>query len=207
MAKRTQVINSHNPDCGLIASEVLERGGVVVYPTETLYGIAAPALDKKAVDRVYEIKGRPKDMPIPLLVRDFSMLASVAEVNERVSALAENFWPGALTLVLKEKGNLPKVITAGTGKVAVRISGNEFVKSLFKYFNQPITSTSANVSGGENLTTFDDIQKVFINRVDLIIDSGNIPASKGSTVLDLTVNPPKILRPGDIKEQELKEYI
>jgi L-threonylcarbamoyladenylate synthase len=203
----TEVINSHNPDSGNIAADVLIRGGVVVYPTETLYGIAASAMDEGAVDRVFEIKGRPKDMAIPLLVRDLSMLSEVAEVNYMASALARRFWPGALTLILNERGVLPKVITAGTGKVAVRISGHEFVKSLFYHFNQPITSTSANISGGKNLTHFDDIQKEFSGRVDLIIDSGNIPPSRGSTVLDITVNPPEIVRPGDIKEEEIKEYI
>ncbi len=203
----TEVIKAQDPDSGKIAADALTRGGVIVYPTETLYGIAAAALDERAVDRVFRIKGRPKNMPIPLLVKDIDMLATVVEVNDRAFALAANFWPGALTLILNKKGNLPEVITAGTGKVAVRISGHNFVKSLFHYFNQPITSTSANVSGGENLTNLDDIQRAFSERVDLIIDSGNIPASKGSTILDLTVNPPKILRPGDIKEQELKEYI
>ena len=201
-----KVIKAQNPDSGRIAADVLKSSGVIVYPTETLYGIAAPALDERAVDRVFEIKGRPKDMPIPLLVKDIDMLAEVAEVNNRATVLAENFWPGALTLVLNEKGNLPKVITAGTGKVAVRISGHDFVKSLFNYFNQPITSTSANVSGGENLIDIEDIQREFSERVDLIIDSGNIPPSKGSTVLDLTVNPPEILRPGDIKAEVLEEY-
>lgn len=201
------VIKSHNLDSGKIAADALTGGGVVVYPTETLYGIAAPAFDERAVDRVFEIKGRHKDMPIPLLVRDLDMLASIAEVNDTALVLAKNFWPGALTLILNEKGNLPGVITAGTGKVAVRISGHDFVKNLFNYFNQPITSTSANVSGGGDLTNSDDIQREFGTRVDLIIDSGNIPPSKGSTILDLTVNPPEILRPGDIKEEEIKEYI
>ena len=178
-----------------------------MYPTETLYGIAALAFDERAVDRVFEIKGRPKDMPIALLVRDLNMLSAVAEVNDRALALVENFWPGALTLVLNEKGDLPGLITAGTGKVAVRISGHHFVKALFNHLNQPITSTSANVSGEGNLTNFDDIQRVLGKRVDLIIDSGNIPPSVGSTVLDVTVNPPEILRPGEIKEEEIKEYI
>ena len=202
----TKVINSQNPDSAKITSDVLKGGGVVVYPTETLYGIAACALDKEAADKVFEIKGRPKKMPIPILVKDLKMAEMVAELNDTAVKLAERFWPGALTLILNEKGVLPKVITAGTGKVAVRISGNDFVKALFNYFDQPITSTSANVSGGENLTDIDDIQSVFNDRVDLIIDSGNIPPSRGSTILDLTVNPPEILRPGDIKEEVLKEY-
>lgn len=207
MPVETKVIRSDNPESAKITSEVLKRGGVVVYPTETLYGIAVRALDKAAAEKVFEIKGRPKNMPIPILVKDISMAETVAEINDTAVKLAGKYWPGALSLIVKEKGLLPEVITAGTGKVAVRISANPFVTSLFGHFDEPITSTSANMSGGENITRFDDLEREFSGRVDLIIDSGNIPASLGSTIVDVTVNPPKIARAGDIKEEEIMEQL
>ena len=207
MPVETKVIRSDNPESAKITSEVLKRGGVVVYPTETLYGIAVRALDKAASEKVFEIKGRPKNMPIPILVKDISMAETVAEINDTAVKLGGAFWPGALSLIVKEKGLLPEVITAGTGKVAVRISKNPFVKSLFGHFDEPITSTSANMSGGENITRFGDLEREFSGRVDLIIDSGNIPPSLGSTIVDVTVNPPKIARAGDIKEEEIMEQL
>ena len=203
----TEVLNINNPHAAKTASEVLNEGGVIVYPTETLYGIAVRALDKTAADKVFEIKGRPKNMPIPVLLRDRDMLGMIAEFNEKASILAEKFWPGALTIIVKEKGVLPEVITAGTGKIALRISRNSFVQALFEHFDEPITSTSANVSGGGNLTLINEIKKEFIGKVDLIIDSGNIPSSLGSTIVDVTVNPPEIIRAGDIKEEEIMEQL
>lgn len=203
----TEVINSNAPHAAKAASEVLKKGGVVVYPTETLYGIAVRALDKGAADKVFEIKGRPKNMPIPVLLRDIDMLGTVAEFNEKATELARKYWPGALTIIVKEKGVLPEVITAGTGKVAVRISRNSFVQSLFEHFDEPITSTSANISGGGNLTLIEDIKKAFEGKVDLIIDSGNIPSSLGSTIVDVSVNPPQIIRAGDIKQEEIVEHL
>lgn len=207
MAVKTKVIHSESPESAKMASEVLKQGGVIVYPTETLYGIAVRALDKTAAEKVFEIKGRPKNMPIPILVKDISMAETVAEINDTAVKLGGKYWPGALSLIVKEKGLLPEVITAGTGKVAVRISANPFVKSLFGHFDEPITSTSANMSGGENITRFDDLKREFSGRVDLIIDSGNIPSSLGSTIVDVTVNPPKIARAGDIKEEEIMEQL
>ena len=203
----TEVIKSHDPGSNKRAANVLNKGGVIVYPTETLYGIGAAALNSNSVKKVFEIKGRPRGMPIPLLVRDNDMLSGIAELNDIASTLAENFWPGALTLILHARGNLPGLITAGSGKVAVRISAHDFVKALFKCVDQPITSTSANVSGGGNLVDFAEIHEAFKGKVDLIVDSGNIPPSGGSTILDVTVNPPQILREGDIREEEIKEFI
>lgn len=203
----TEVIKSHHPESSKRAADILNKGGVIVYPTETLYGIGAGALSGNSVEKVFEVKGRLRGMPIPILVRDKSMLAAIAELNDTASTLAEHFWPGALTLILHDKGKLPGLITAGTGKVAVRISAHDFVKALFEFVDQPITSTSANVSGGDNLVHFTDIHEAFKGKVDLIVDSGNIPPSGGSTIVDVTANPPQILREGDIKEEEIKEFI
>jgi L-threonylcarbamoyladenylate synthase len=134
------------------------------------------------------------------------MLEEVVEFNETAASLAENFWPGPLTLVLREKGKLPEIITAGTGKAAVRVSAHPFVIRLFNNLDGPITSTSANPSGGDNLLEFHNVYDAFNGKVELIIDSGNIPPSKGSTVVDATTTPPEIIREGDITFRKLKEF-
>lgn len=202
----TEVIKASDPEAPCKAAAVLEGGGIIVYPTETLYGIGATALNEKPVERVFEIKGRPYGKPIPILGRDKKMLEEVVEFNETAASLALNFWPGPLTLVLKDKGKLPGLITAGTGKAAVRVSAGSFVKSLFNVLETPLTSTSANPSGGENLLEFDHIYDTFNGKVELIIDSGNIPPSKGSTVVDATTTPPEIIREGDITTRKLEEF-
>lgn len=199
------MIEASDPDAPEKAAAVLRSGGVIVYPTETLYGIGAQAANGKSVERVFEIKGRPHGSPIPILGRDVEMLAQFAEFNDTAHLLADKFWPGPLTLVLKDTGRIPALVTAGSGKVAVRVSAHPFVLRLFDGLNEPVTSTSANISGGENLLDFDDIYRVFDGKVELIIDSGNIPPSKGSTVVDVTTTPPGILRVGDLGMNKLKE--
>ncbi|HSE83776.1 MAG TPA: L-threonylcarbamoyladenylate synthase [Thermodesulfobacteriota bacterium] len=203
----TQVIKEDNPESPQIASSILDKGGIIVYPTETLYGMGAIATNDESVKKIFEVKGRPHGKPIPILVRDRDMLAEFAEITEQAFVLIDKFLPGPLTLVLKEKKKLPALITAGTGKVAVRISRHPFVRQIFDLISEPLTSTSANISAGESLFSFDEIYKVFKDKVDLVIDSGNLPPSKGSTVVDLTVEPPAVVREGDISKEELKEYI
>lgn len=203
----TEVIKADDPGSHERTASVLGAGGVVIYPTETLYGIGALATDEAAVKRVFGAKGRPAGNPVPVLVRDLEMLSAIAELNEAALTLAARFWPGPLTMVLKEKGALPAAVTAESGKVAVRISGHPFVRSLFKYLSQPITSTSANPSGAGNIFDPQYIYKTFSGAVELVIDSGNIPPSKGSTIVDLTVTPHVIVREGDIAVGDIQELL
>lgn len=200
------MIKASDPEAPRRAASVVERGGVIIYPTETLYGIGALASSEKSAEKVFDIKGRPHGSPIPVLGRDITMLERLVEFNKTAASLAEEFWPGPLTLVLKDKGNLPPLITAGTGKAAVRVSAHPFVIRLFNELDSPVTSTSANPSGGLNLLEFKEIFDTFNGKVELIIDSGNIPPSKGSTVVDATTIPPGIIREGDITFRDLKEF-
>ncbi len=117
------------------------------------------------------------------------------------------FWPGALTIILKVSEELNPIITSGTGKVAVRISAHPFVSRLFEYIDVPLTSTSANLSGAGNILKSSYIYETFRDKVELIIDSGNIPASKGSTIVDLAAGSPRIVREGDLSSRKLKEYL
>jgi L-threonylcarbamoyladenylate synthase len=202
----TEVIKEKNPESPAIAALMINNGGVVIYPTETLYGLGANALSEISVRRVFVSKGRPYGKPIPLLVRDIEMFREVAIVTELASKLIRSFLPGPLTLVLDEKINFPGLITADTGKVAVRISNHPFVKQLFRYISQPLTSTSANISGGDNLYDIKGIYDAFNSKVDLIIDSGTLHPSKGSTVVDLTKSPPSIIREGEISRELIEEF-
>ncbi|HEX9667577.1 MAG TPA: L-threonylcarbamoyladenylate synthase [Thermodesulfobacteriota bacterium] len=202
----TEVIKEKNPESPAIAALMINNGGVVIYPTETLYGLGANALSEISVRRVFVTKGRPYGKPIPLLVRDIEMFREVAIVTEQASKLIRSFLPGPLTLVLDEKINFPGLITADTGKVAVRISNHPFVKQLFRYISQPLTSTSANISGGGNLYDIKGIYDAFNSKVDLIIDSGTLHPSKGSTVVDLTKSPPSIIREGEISRELIEEF-
>jgi len=203
----TKVISAKDAEAARTAALVLKKGGIIVYPTETLYGLGVIASMNDSVEKIFDIKGRPHGKPIPLLVRDKEMLLEIAEVTELASSLANRFWPGALTLILKQKANLPELITCGTGKIALRISAHPFLQGLFELINEPITSTSANLSGDENLHDSDQLFEAFNGKVDLIVDSGKIPESRGSTIVDLTLEPPQILREGDININTLKEFI
>ena len=203
----TVVVKEENPDSPKIAASVLNNGGIIIYPTETLYGLGALALDEESVNNIFSIKGRIHGNPIPILVRDKEMLSEYVVVTDEANRLIEKFLPGPLTLVLKEKKNLPHFISAGTGNIAIRISRHAFVRRLFDFLSKPITSTSANISGRENLLSFDEIYETFKSKVELIVDSGNIPRSKGSTVIDLTVKPALLIREGDISGDELKRFI
>ncbi|MGQ0794057.1 MAG: L-threonylcarbamoyladenylate synthase [Deltaproteobacteria bacterium] len=203
----TEICKAQAPESPSKALAALRRGGVIIYPTETLYGLGAVAADAEAVLKLFEYKGRPRGKPIPILVRDEAMLAECAEVDERASALIRKFLPGALTLILKQRRPLPELISAGSGNLALRISAHPFVRRLFDVLDEPLTSTSANPSGGENLTRFAEILSAFHGRVELAVDSGNIPPSRGSTILDLTVNPPRVAREGDIAVEQLKEFL
>ena len=202
----TEVIKEKNPESPAIAALMINNGGVVIYPTETLYGLGANALSEISVRRVFVAKGRPYGKPIPVLVKDIEMFHEVANVTEQASKLIRSFLPGPLTLVLDEKINFPGLITADTGKVAVRISNHPFVKQLFRYISQPLTSTSANISGGDNLYDIKGIYDAFNSKVDLIIDSGTLHPSKGSTVVDLTKSPPSIIREGEISRELIEEF-
>jgi len=203
----TKIIKADSPESPEKAAYVLSSGGIIVYPTETLYGIGALALNRVAVERIFDVKGRPYGKPIPILARDKEMIAELVEVTEEASMLIDRFLPGPLTLVLREKKSLPSLISAGAGKIAVRISGHPFVRRLFDFLSQPITSTSANISGMENMFSFNEIYETFNSKVELIVDSGNLPPSKGSTVIDLTVKPPLMIREGNISKEELEEFL
>ncbi len=186
-------------------ARTIERGGLVAYPTETFYGIGADAFSAPAVARVVALKGRGAGHPIPLVLPGPAALPRVAcDIPAAALVLAERFWPGPLTLVLHAVGDLPDLITAGTGKVGVRVSSHPIARGLAACFSAPITATSANRSGenpARSVTAFDPLVAA---GVDLILDGGETPGGPPSTVLDLTVDPPRLLREGPVSESEIR---
>ncbi len=190
------------------AIDILKRGRVVGIPTDTLYGLAACVVDLDAVQKLFDLKGRPANMPIPVLLADTSDLEScVKETPDAAFDLADKFWPGALTLVLKKSAAIPDIISAGGDTVAVRVPNHPVPPQLVKGLGAPITGTSANRSGQPGLTIADAVRATFGEELELVIDAGEITGGVASTVLDLSGGVPVLLRQGAVSSEEIEEIL
>ena len=190
------------PDTGALreAAMIVARGGVVAFPTETFYGLGAAALDPHAVRRVFEIKGRPSSMPLLVLIDDVARLSElVAEIPERARPLIARHWPGALTLVFRASGRVPAEITAGTGTVGVRVSSHPVARVLCAHVAVALTAPSANPTGAPPPTTADAVLGYFDDALDLVVDAGPTAGGPPSTVLDVSVDPPRVIRQGAVR--------
>jgi L-threonylcarbamoyladenylate synthase len=188
----------------LLAMEVVARGGVIAFRTDTFYGLGADPLNPAAVTRVRQLKGREENKPVLLLLAD----AGVADrfISERSKAfedVARKYWPGPLTIVGPALSNLPFEITAGTGTVGVRVPADEVVRELVRRCGGALTATSANPSGSEPARSAEQVLEYFGDQIDLIIDSGEVVALEPSTVVDATVSPARVIREGTIKATDL----
>lgn len=204
---------SLNPNDGNILSEItgaLKQGKVIVYPTDTLYGLGVNALDKAAVDKLFRVKKRPHTKPMPVIVKDIAMARRFAYIDLRTEKILNALWPGPITMVLSRKDTLPSIVSGGKNTIGMRIPNSEFTKLLMNNVDFPVTSTSANISGKEPLIKINNIIKTFENekyQPDLIINAGDLPENKPSTVIDLTASKPKILRVGPVKPEELLKIL
>ena len=181
------------------AVQVLRAGGLVAFPTETFYGLGAAGLDAAAARRVFAAKGRPASMPLLLLVDSRAMAASVTSaIPAPASELMERHWPGALTLVLPASPSVPVEVTAGTGTVGVRVSAHPVAQALVRALGGPVTAPSANPTGAAPPVTADEVLAHFDGVVELILDGGATAGGAPSTVLDVTVEPPRVLRQGAV---------
>lgn len=187
------------------AAYVLRSGGLVAFPTETVYGLGANALDKNAVESIYKAKGRPPDNPLIVHIADMKAVESLADsIPSCAHRLMEAFWPGPLTLVMPKTEGIPSIITAGLGTVAVRMPSHPIALALIKMAGIPVAAPSANISGKPSPTLAKHVIEDLSDKVDVIIDGGNTIVGLESTVLDITVDPPMILRPGGITTEQLK---
>jgi L-threonylcarbamoyladenylate synthase len=197
-----------DPDTLGTAAEVLRAGGLVAFPTETVYGLGANALDVDAVRRVFEAKGRPPVNPLIVHIHGESMLRQVvADWPPIAATLAARFWPGPLTLVLPKGKPVPDLVTAGGPTIAVRTPGHPVALELIREAGVPLAAPSANRSGEISPTRAEHVLAGLAGRIDLILDGGSTSNGIESTVLDLTTEPPTVLRPGPVGIAELEAVL
>jgi L-threonylcarbamoyladenylate synthase len=190
------------------ARRVLGSGGVLALPTETFYALAVNPLDEAALDRLFALKARPPEKPVLVLIPGPERLSQVArEVPETAARLLAAFWPGPLTLILPARPGLPARLTGGTGTIGVRQPRQPLVCRLLAALEWPVTGTSANRSGQEPLTAASQVAREFGDQVDLVLDAGPCPGGLPSTIVDVTVSPPRLVRPGALAAAALKEVI
>ena len=187
------------------AVKVLAGGGVCAIPTDTLYGLAACAFDETAALKVYELKGRPEGMALPLLLSDAKDAPACAkEIPPEAWILAERFWPGALTLVVRKSDAVPSVVTAGLPTVALRVPDHPIPREIAKALGAPITGTSANLSGRPGLTNAAAVRAEFGDTIDFVLDGGDAPGGVASTIVDMSGDAPKLLREGAVSREEIQ---
>jgi len=190
------------------AAEVLRRGGLVAFPTETVYGLGANALDRIAVANIFLAKGRPARNPLIVHLAEVEDVARVAAAWPAVaSLLADHFWPGPLTLVLPRRDSVPDTVTAGGPTVAVRVASHPVARALIRAAGVPVAAPSANRSTQLSPTRAEHVLRGLAGRIDLLLDGGPTAAGIESTVLDVTVSPPRLLRPGPISLTELQALL
>jgi L-threonylcarbamoyladenylate synthase len=190
------------------ALAALRRGGVVVFPTETFYGLAADALEPAAVERVVALKGRPAGSPIAVIIADRAMLSEIAaDVSPLADKLLARFWPGPLTLVLPAKKNLPAPLLNAQRKIGVRVSSHPVAVRLTRDLGRPITATSANPTGREPARTLAEARAYFSDKVDVFLDGGALAGRIGSTVAEVIGGKLQIIREGEIPSKELEKWL
>lgn len=199
-------ISSNKPEKELLklAADVLRNDGIVVYPTETVYGIAANALSKKAILKVYEAKGRNFKKPLSIAFSSLEQSKEYIEFNPIAEKLAKKFLPGPLTMVLLMKKNFPKELTFGSKYVGIRIPDNKIALDLIKRLGTPITATSANRANAGDSITAEEAEEQIGDKVDLILDGGRCKLKKPSTVIRVLDNEIEVIREGAIKKSMLK---
>lgn len=188
------------------ASDVISKGGVIAFRTDTFYGLGADPFNASAVARIRELKGRDDKKPILLLISHLETVEKlIAERSADFTRAAEKFWPGPLTIIGSAVASLPEEITAGTGTVGVRLSNDETVRDLVRECGGVLTATSANPSGREPARSAKEVAAYFPLGLDLIVDGGEVTATEPSTVLDATTSPPRVVREGAIPRNVIEE--
>lgn len=183
---------------------MLQAGGLVAFPTDTVYGLGTTAWDAQAVARIFGAKQRPPEKAIPLLIADLDEAGELlADQPVGLAELAAHFWPGALTLVVPASPALPEIVTAGTGTVALRVPDHPVTLALLRRTG-PLAVSSANRSGWDSPVTAGEVLAQLDGRIDAVLDGGRCPGGLPSTVVDLTQSPPQMLRSGPVSEREIR---
>lgn len=210
METKLVTLRADKPDLSLIkdAADVLRTGGLVAFPTETVYGLGADALNPAAVEKVFAVKGRPSDNPLIVHIADRRQLIDLAfEIPEKGEKLAKEFWPGPLTLVVKRTFLVPDIVTAGLETVAIRMPDHPIALALIEEFDGGIVGPSANRSGLPSPTSANHVMEDLSGRIEMVLNGGPTEIGIESTVVDVTVDPPVLLRPGGLYKESLEDII
>ncbi len=201
-------VKTFEPEKARKMIEVLKRDGVIVYPTDTFYGLGANCFSEKAIEKIYRIKKREPSKPLSLVVADLQMLEElVTDIPHVFYSIGARFWPGPLTVILKASSRLPEAILGPSRTIGVRVPALSWLRDFLREASFPLTATSANISGQAETSVIEEARRVFEGKVELIVDGGKTRGGLPSTVLDLSSGRPKILREGAIKSSSLKEYL
>ena len=204
----TLLLSAEAPSTAQIAADIIKKGGLVAIPTETVYGLGANGLDENAVLKIFEAKGRPQDNPLILHVAEPKEMERFChDIPESAYRLAEKFWPGPLTMVLPVKDVVPKRTTAGLNTVAVRCPDSDVTRKIIALAGVPIAAPSANISGKPSTTTAEHVRHDHDGKIDAIVDGGPCRVGVESTIVDLTEDRPRLLRPGGITPEQLIEVL
>ncbi len=203
-------VDGQKPDMSVIrrCADIIKNGGLVAFPTETVYGLGANGLDAEACKGIYEAKGRPSDNPLILHISELSELSDLAkDISEKAKLLISDFWPGPMTLIFKKKDIVPDAVTGGLDTVAVRFPENRVARLLIKESGVPIAAPSANTSGKPSPTRASHVEYDLGGRIDAIIDGGACEFGLESTIVDVSGEVPCLLRPGSVTVEELREAV
>ena len=205
---KTLVLPQDREQTAAIAAKIIQDGGLVALPTETVYGLGADGLNPMAVDKIYEAKVRPKDNPMILQVTGMEHVETLCHnIPDSAYALAEKFWPGPLTMILPAKDHIPKRTTGGLSTVAVRCPDNEITRQVIALSGVPIAAPSANLSGKPSTTTAQHVLHDHDGHIDAVIDGGACRVGVESTIIDLTEVPARLLRPGGVTPAQLRSVL
>ena len=205
---QTLYLSAESSETAQIAANILKNGGLVAIPTETVYGLGANGLDEGAVVKIFEAKGRPQDNPLILHISGPEQIELFCHhIPQKAYDLAERFWPGPLTIVLPAKETVPKRTTGGLSTVAVRCPDCDVTREIIRLSGVPVAAPSANISGKPSTTTAEHVRHDHDGRIDAIVDGGSCRVGVESTIVDLTEERPRLLRPGGITPEELLEVL
>ncbi len=205
---KTQILSAADTEAFAHAVRLLRAGKVIALPTDTVYGIGASGFNERAIEQLFVVKERERGKAIPYLLADAKDLSIVARaIPDAAYLLAAKFWPGALTLVVPASARVPKILIAGGERVAVRMPNHPTTRALIDALSAPLAATSANISGGRDPATAREVFAQLDQRIPLILDGGATHSNVPSTVVDVTSDPPKILRVGVISVQEIEQAL
>lgn len=206
--KDAEVFTDQEEDALRLAGSIIRRGGLVAFPTETVYGLGGDALNRESSRRIYEAKGRPSDNPLIVHICRFEDIETiVAEVPKEAVRIADAFWPGPLTMILPKSDRVPHETTGGLDTVAVRFPAHPAAMKLIEYSGGYVAAPSANLSGRPSPTEAKYVTEDMDGRIDMILDGGEVGIGLESTIIDLTVTPPQILRPGYVTQEMLSRVL